>query len=72
MMKQMLTFQDYKPETVSFHDAVIDGLSKQPKSIPPKYFYDERGSALFDLICEQPEYYPPAIERRLLEETHRK
>jgi len=66
MMKQMLTFHDYKPEMISFHDAVIDGLSKKSKSIPSKFFYDERGSQLFDLICEQPEYYPPVIERRLL------
>lgn len=36
---------------------IIDGLSKTPKSISPKFFYDERGSKLFDQICELPEYY---------------
>jgi len=61
-----VTFHDYKPVTLSFRDAVIDGLSREQKSIPPKFFYDERGSKLFDIICEQPEYYPPSVERRML------
>ncbi len=63
---QNVTFHDHKPATLSFHDAVIDGLSRERKSIPPKFFYDERGSKLFDRICEQPEYYPPSVERRML------
>ena len=50
----------------SFIEAVVDGLSREDKSIPPKFFYDERGSELFDRICEQPEYYPPTVERRML------
>lgn len=37
---------------------VLEGLSGQQKSIPSKYFYDERGSQLFDQICELAEYYP--------------
>jgi len=61
-----LTYSDYEPKTVSFRNAVIDGLSCEQKSIPAKYFYDERGSKLFDKICEQPEYYPPSVERRML------
>ena len=40
-----------------FHADVLAGLSMSPKEIPSKYFYDERGSALFDRICELPEYY---------------
>ncbi len=36
---------------------VIDGLSQEQKYLPSKYFYDERGSELFELICEQEEYY---------------
>ncbi len=36
---------------------ILAGLNKQPKTISAKYFYDERGSRLFDEICEQPEYY---------------
>ncbi len=42
------------------------GLASTPRSIPPKYFYDERGSKLFDAICELPEYYLTRAERDLL------
>ena len=42
------------------------GLSRAPRSIPPKYFYDEAGSLLFDAICELPEYYLTRAERALL------
>ncbi len=62
----MVTFHDYKPASLRFREAVIDGLSQRQKSIPPKFFYDQRGSTLFDKICEQPEYYPPSVERRIL------
>jgi len=47
---------------------VREGLGKTPKSLPPKHFYDERGSKLFDRICETPEYYPTRTELALLEE----
>ena len=43
------------------------GLSKRPRSIPPKHFYDATGSALFDAICDLPEYYLTRAERALLE-----
>ncbi|HWV39180.1 MAG TPA: L-histidine N(alpha)-methyltransferase [Vulgatibacter sp.] len=46
---------------------VREGLRRRPKSLPPKHFYDERGSRLFDRICETPEYYPTRTERALLE-----
>ncbi|HEX8791299.1 MAG TPA: L-histidine N(alpha)-methyltransferase [Polyangiaceae bacterium] len=42
------------------------GLTSTPRSIPPKYFYDARGSKLFDAICELPEYYLTRAERELL------
>jgi L-histidine Nalpha-methyltransferase len=42
------------------------GLLVRPRSLPPKYFYDERGSALFDRICDTPEYYPTRTEDALL------
>jgi L-histidine N-alpha-methyltransferase len=45
---------------------VRDGLSRPQKEIPPKYFYDERGSELFEEITRLPEYYPTRCERRLL------
>jgi dimethylhistidine N-methyltransferase len=41
-------------------------LAEQPHSISPKYFYDERGSQLFDRICELPEYYPTRTEVAIL------
>ncbi len=44
------------------------GLAKVPKSIPPKYFYDERGSKLFAAICDLPEYYLTRTEQALLDE----
>lgn len=43
-----------------------EGLFEQPRRIPPKYFYDERGSQLFDEITQLPEYYPTSAERDLL------
>ncbi|NET24559.1 L-histidine N(alpha)-methyltransferase [Okeania sp. SIO1I7] len=47
---------------------VIAGLTKSPKSLPPKYFYDDRGSELFEDICQLPEYYPTRTETSILEE----
>lgn len=46
---------------------VREGLSRPLKELPPKLFYDSRGSELFDLITEQPEYYPTRCEREILE-----
>jgi L-histidine N-alpha-methyltransferase len=47
-------------------DDVRDGLTRSLKELPPKYFYDERGSALFDRITSLPEYYPTRCERSIL------
>lgn len=47
-------------------DDVIQGLTQTPKSLPPKYFYDDRGSVLFEQICELPEYYPTRTETLIL------
>ncbi len=44
------------------------GLSTTPKTLPPKWFYDERGSELFDEITRLPEYYPTRAERSILTE----
>ena len=46
-------------------------LASRPRSISPKYFYDARGSQLFDAICELPEYYPTRTELAILR-THAK
>lgn len=45
---------------------VRNGLRQRPRAIPPKFFYDARGSQLFDLICTTPEYYPARIETGML------
>lgn len=60
-------FHDLSPQVNDFHADVIKGLSDRPRQIPPKYFYDKRGSELFDLICQQPEYYPTRVESELLQ-----
>jgi dimethylhistidine N-methyltransferase len=46
----------------SFREDVIAGLSLPQKALPPKYFYDDRGSRLFERICRLPEYYPTRAE----------
>ncbi len=50
-----------------FLASVRAGLRRQPKAIPPKFFYDTHGSRLFDLICTTPEYYPTRTETGILE-----
>jgi L-histidine Nalpha-methyltransferase len=47
-------------------DDVRDGLAHPPRELPPKYFYDARGSELFDEITTLPEYYPTRCERAIL------
>ena len=49
------------------HD-VVTGLRRSPKHIPSKWFYDERGSQLFDLLTEQEDYYPPHVERQIMDD----
>ncbi|MBT0767623.1 L-histidine N(alpha)-methyltransferase [Kineosporia sp. J2-2] len=48
------------------HD-VLTGLTAEPKWLPPKWFYDKTGSALFEDITRLPEYYPTRSERAILE-----
>src|ERR1017187_7386653 len=50
----------------ALRDDARAGLSADPKSLPPKWFYDAQGSALFDKITELPEYYPTQAEREIL------
>lgn len=60
-------FHDLAPTEESFRDAVLAGLSRQAKAIPCRFLYDARGSALFEAICELPEYYLTRTETRILE-----
>lgn len=54
------------PRPATIEQRVRDGLTKEAKSLPPVLFYDARGSALFDRICELEEYYPTRTERALI------
>ena len=45
---------------------IVEGLRKTQKALSPKFFYDERGSKLFDAICELPEYYPTRTELSIM------
>ncbi len=53
----------------AFANDVHHGLGAEPRELPPKYFYDARGSRLFDRITELPEYYPTRAERAILEQN---
>jgi len=57
---------DHHPDTDTFREAVVEGLQKDPKSIPSKYLYDERGSKLFDEICRLDEYYLTRTEMEIM------
>jgi dimethylhistidine N-methyltransferase len=57
---------DLQPEVSSFRDDVLRGLRAESRSIPPKYFYDRRGSELFDEITRLPEYYLTRTETTIL------
>jgi L-histidine Nalpha-methyltransferase len=48
--------------------AVIDGLSRPRKNVPARFFYDRRGSELFEAITRLPEYYPTRVEIGLLQD----
>lgn len=73
---QDVTVAEKKPVSAIKVPAAIDmpdlagdvrqNLLKTPYSLPPKYFYDHRGSILFDQICNTPEYYPTRTESKLL------
>ena len=54
-------------EGPSFLDDVLAGLAAPRKAIPAKYFYDWRGSKLFEAICELPEYYPTRTEIAIMQ-----
>ena len=60
------TLHDYSPTPQSFRDAVVEGLSQPRKTIPCQFFYDSRGSELFEAICRLPEYYPTRTELGIL------
>src|SRR4028118_1407708 len=56
------------PAEINAGSDAVSGLTQNPKSLPPKYFYDDRGSNLFELICQLPEYYLTRTETAILQE----
>jgi len=60
---------DQAPATESFREAVLSGLREDQKQVPSKFLYDERGSKLFDQICELDEYYPTRTEMEIMREN---
>ncbi len=50
----------------ALRDEILAGFAATPKRTPPKFFYDRRGSELFEQICKQPEYYPTRTEEAIL------
>ncbi|MBI2768108.1 MAG: L-histidine N(alpha)-methyltransferase [Burkholderiales bacterium] len=55
-----------QPATSEFARDLARALATRPRTISPKYFYDAKGSQLFDRICELPEYYPTRTELAIL------
>ncbi|MEY2501946.1 MAG: hypothetical protein QOI07_2280 [Verrucomicrobiota bacterium] len=61
-----VTVLDLEPVSADFLAEVVAGLSSSPRTLPCKFFYDERGADLFQQICELPEYYITRTETELL------
>jgi dimethylhistidine N-methyltransferase len=57
---------DREPASTEFLAEVLSGLSKKPRTLPCKFFYDEIGAALFQKICDLPEYYITRTELQIL------
>lgn len=68
MKQESVIYSEETPDAATgiFREAVLRGLSTRPRRIPPKFFYDRRGSELFEAICRQPEYYPTRTELGIL------
>ena len=62
-----INHSDFKPGLESFLAEVLIGLYKPQKELPSKYFYDARGSQLFERICELKEYYITRIEASIMQ-----
>jgi len=67
--KNKLRFHDLHSTTSEFASDVLQGLNKRPAAIPPKYFYDAKGSQLFDAITKLPEYYQTRTEIAILQDN---
>lgn len=68
MTAASIYYYDEHPAHADFFSEVLAGLQQRPRQIPPKFFYDERGSELFDAICRTDEYYLTRTEQQLLQQ----
>ncbi len=68
MNNMAVSFYDQHPPGNDMYREVLDGLLQTPRRISPKYFYDHRGSELFEAITQTPEYYLFRTEVALLEQ----
>ena len=66
-----ILLNDFAPTPANFQAEFIAGLNQRPKILPCKFFYDERGSTLFDDICELGEYYLTRTETKILQDNIR-
>ncbi|MDT8760454.1 L-histidine N(alpha)-methyltransferase [Sphingomonas psychrotolerans] len=66
MLKQELEDGERSLADPNFRADVLNGLAARPRAIPARWFYDRRGSELFEAITELPEYYPTRTETALL------
>jgi dimethylhistidine N-methyltransferase len=62
-----LELSDLAPARTQLLEDALEGLSAPKKTLPCKYFYDERGSAIFDRICQLDEYYPTRTELSIMQ-----
>ena len=64
-----IVLNDFTPTPTDFQAEFVAGLKRHPKTLPCKFFYDERGSTLFDEICELEEYYLTRTETKILQDN---
>ena len=63
-----IRLHDQQPSDSDVESEVLEGLTSDPKRLSPKFFYDQRGSELFEQITELPEYYPTRTEIAIMEQ----
>lgn len=68
MQSTLIDLIDFCPATCESSHETIEGLQSSPKRLPSKFFYDERGSRLFDRICDLDEYYVTRTEMGIMRE----
>ena len=66
-MKQQIKLYDFEPDAGDFYQEVVAGLQKPAKELPYLLLYDERGSELFDKLCETEEYYLTRTEMSIMQ-----